>query len=121
MKRKVQLISLEEDDKDLIVAFALDDAKIGVKSLILHRTLFFEELLDEDEKGVNVSLEDDRFDQEHLNMLKEITISNDEISIKSSFREYKLDISSISQSDTKNMISLLKKQNYDNRFTINIV
>ncbi len=121
MKHKVLFINLAEDDKDLIVSFALYDTEMGVKNLILHRTLFFEELLNEDEKGVNVLLEDDHFDQEHFNMLKEITISNDEISIQSSFREYNLDISSISESDKKEMISLLKKQDYDNRVTINIV
>jgi hypothetical protein len=36
MKHKIQFISLEEDDKDLIVSFAVDDEKLGVKSLILH-------------------------------------------------------------------------------------
>lgn len=40
---KVEFISLEEDDKDLIVSFAIEDSRLGVKSLILHRTLFFEE------------------------------------------------------------------------------
>ena len=32
MKHKVQFISLEEDDKDLIVSFAIDDPEMGVKS-----------------------------------------------------------------------------------------
>ena len=60
MKLKVQFINLEEDDKDLIVSFAVDDKEFGMKSLILHRTLFFEEMLDEEEKGVKVSLESRR-------------------------------------------------------------
>ncbi|RZB30560.1 MAG: hypothetical protein SRB1_02840 [Desulfobacteraceae bacterium Eth-SRB1] len=55
MKHKVKFINLEEDDKDLIVSFALDDPEMGVKSLILLRTLFFEEVLDEKERG-NFSL-----------------------------------------------------------------
>ena len=59
MKHRVQFISLEEDDKDLIVSFALDDAEMGVISLILLRTLFYEGLMDEEERGVKVSLEGD--------------------------------------------------------------
>ncbi len=35
MIHKVKFINLEEDDKDLIVSFAVDDPPMGVKSLIL--------------------------------------------------------------------------------------
>ena len=120
MKYKVQFISLEEDDKDLIVSFAVDDAEMGVKSLILLRTLFFEEVLDEGEKGVKVSLEGDYFEKEDFNTLISVKISNDEIEIKSTFREYKLDIYRIPKSEIEDMVELLKKQNHDNRFTIHI-
>jgi len=120
MKYKVQFLSLEEDDKDLIVSFALDDAEMGVISLILLRTLFYEELMDEKERGVKVSLEGDEMELEHLNVLKSITIRADEIEIKSLFREYHLDTSTIEETEKKNMVGLLKKQNYDNRFTIQI-
>lgn len=121
MKHKVQFISLEEDDKDLIVGFAIDDEAMGVKSLILLRTLFMEEFLDENERGVKVSLENDYFEQEHFNILSNIKISSGEIEIKSTFREYSLDISKIPESEIKDMLKLLKKQNHDNRFTITIV
>ena len=118
MIHRVQFISLEEDDKDLIVSFAIDDVNLGVKSLILHRTLFFEHVLDEGERGVRVSLDDDYFDQEDFNMLNSIKISNDEILVESTFREYHLNISRIEDSEIDEMRQLLKKQNYDNRFTI---
>lgn len=120
MKHQVQFISLEEDDKDLIVSFAIDDAAMGVKSLILSRTLFYEELLPEEERGVNVSLEGDHFEQEDFNMLKSIMIRHDEISISSTFGDYRLDISNITEPDIKDMIKLLKKQNYDDRFVMDI-
>ena len=120
MKYKVQFLSLEEDDKDLIVSFALDDAEMGIMSLILLRTLFYEELMDKEERGVKVSLEGDEMEQEHLNVLKSITIRADEIEIKSLFREYHLDTSAIEEAEKKNMVDLLKKQNYDNRFTIQV-
>lgn len=121
MKHKVQFLNLEEDDKDLIVSFAIDDEKMGVKSLLLLRTLFFEEIFDEDERGVKVSLQDDYFEQENFNILSSIKISNREVVIKSTFREYKLDISRVPKSEINDMVKLLNKQNYDNRFTIDIV
>ena len=93
---------------------------MGVKSLILHRTLFFEEVFDEEERGVKVSMEGDYFDQEDYNLLKSIKINDDEIQIKSSFREYRLDVSNIPKIDIKDMLDLLKKQNYDNRFAIRV-
>jgi len=120
MKHKVQFISLEEDEKDLIVSFAVDDSEMGVKSLILLRTLFFEEALDEEEKGVKASLEGDYFEQEDFNILNAIKISDDEIWIKSIYREYQLDTSNIQKSEIEDMVKLLKKQNHDNRFIIHI-
>ena len=118
MKHHVDFISLEENDNDIIISFAIPDNDIIVKSLILYRTFFFEEFLEEEEKGVKVSFEGDHFDKEDFNTLTNIIIKNDEVKIFSSFREYELDISNISKSEIKNMVHLLKKQNYDNRFTI---
>jgi hypothetical protein len=120
MKHRVQFISLEEDEKDLIVSFAIDDPEMGVRSLILLRTLFYEELMDEEEQGVKVSLEGDAFERDYLNVLNGIRIEEDVIEIKSIFREYLLDTSKIEGSEIQEMVKLLKKQNYDNRFTIHI-
>lgn len=120
MKHKVQFISLDEDEKDLILSFAVDDDEMGVKSLILHRTLFFEHFLDEEERGVKVSLEGDSFDQEGFNMLSKISIGNHEIEVVTPFREYHLDTSKIQKNEIEDAVELLKKQNYDNRFSIHI-
>lgn len=120
MKHFTQFINLEEDDKDLIVSFAVDDTEMGVKSLILHRTLLLEHIFDESERGVMVSLEGDYFDNENSNVLINIKISDKEIHITSSFREYDLDISHIEKSEIEEMQRLLNKQNYDNSFTIQI-
>jgi hypothetical protein len=121
MKHKVEFISLEDSDKDIIVSFAIDDFEMGVKSLILHRTLFFEYLLEEAERGVKVSLEGDYFDDEDFNILHEITIADHQIDIKSSFRSYELDVSGIEEREIRDMVRLLNKQNYDNRFQIHLV
>jgi len=120
MRHEVLFISLEEDEKDILISFVIPDKEIDVKSLILHRTFFFEEILDEEEKGVKVSLEGEEFEQDHLNTLKIIEINNKEIKISSKFSEYNLDISRIDDSDINDMRKLLKKQNYDSRFTIEI-
>ena len=120
MRHEVQFISLEEDEKDILISFVIPDKEIGVKSLILHRTLFFEEILDEEEKGVKVSLEGEEFEQDYLNTLIKIEIKNKEIKILSKFSEYNLGLSRIDDTDINDMIKLLKKQNYDSRFTIEI-
>jgi hypothetical protein len=103
MKLKVEFINLEEDDKDLIVSFAIDDGSNGINSLILHRQLFYEGILPDEERGVRVSLEDDSFVQEDFNMLSSIKISNQEIKIKSTYREYVLDISDLRDKERTNI------------------
>ena len=66
-------------------------------------------------------MEGDAIDQEHLNVLKQINIKPDEIEIRSVFNEYRIDISHIVEAkEIDEMLSLLKKQNYDNRFTIQV-
>ena len=120
MTQRIQFLSLEEDEKDIIISFAIDDSDMLVKSLILYRTFSFEEFLDDEERGVKVSLDDDTFEQENYNTLESIKIKNDEIEIVATFRKYKLDISKIDKSDIDEMLRLLNKQNYDNRFTIDI-
>jgi hypothetical protein len=118
--RKVQFIALEEDSKDLIVSFALGDEQGYIESLILLRSLFYEELLNHDERGVKVSLESDVYAEKDRNMLIEIEINGSEIVIRSTFREYKLDISRIDKQEVQDMVKLLKKQNYDDNFTIHV-
>jgi hypothetical protein len=53
-------------------------------------------------------------------VLNSIKIRADEVEIVSLFREYHLDTSMIEESEIQDMVELLKKQNYDNRFAIHI-
>jgi hypothetical protein len=94
-------------------------AKVS-ESLILLRTLLHEEVPDKDERGVRVSLENDEFDEEDRNVLVEMQIENDKIVIRSTFRKYALDVSGIEREDVEEMIRLVRKQNYDNRFRLRI-
>jgi hypothetical protein len=118
MKYTVDFMSFEEDDKDLIISFAIPDEALGVKSLILHRTLFFEEVLDEEEKGVNVSMEGEECENEAFNTLVKIEIKDTEVIICSKYSQYVLDLSRIEALDKSHMIRLLMKQNHDERFLI---
>jgi hypothetical protein len=118
MKYIVDFMSFEENDKDLIISFAIPDEALGVKSLILHRTLFFEEFLDEEEKGVSVSMEGEECENENLNTLVKIEIKDTEVIIYSKYSQYVLDLSRIEASDKSHMVRLLMKQNYDERFLI---
>ena len=120
MTHIVKFINLEETEKDLIISFAIDDHEFDINSLVLLRSLFFEEVLPEEERGVHVTLEGDSYEQEDFNMLNNIKISGNVILIESTFREYHLDISKLEKTDIEKIVKLLKKQNYDNRFTVKI-
>jgi len=118
MNKKVEFISLDEDDTDLIVSFAIADSDWGVKSLILMRTPVLENMMEADERGVNVSFDDDDFGDQDRNMLREVTFRKNAITVVSTFSKYELDVSDVDNSEIEEMIQLLKKQNFDNRFTI---
>ena len=117
---KINFINLEEDDKDLIASFAIEDSQVGVRSLILHRTLFLEEFLDENERGVNVSFGGGADENDDLDMLEQIEISINEIKIRSVSSEYQLDVSQIEPAEIDELVSLLRKQNHDDRFIIHV-
>ena len=119
MSHRVEFISIEEDDKDLIISFAIG-VWPDVKSFFLHRTLFFQDIFDEEEIGVKVSYDGDPFEQENFNLLKLIEISDDKIIVKATFREYELDVSKVEADEKREMMRLLNKQNFDGRFEIKI-
>ena len=115
----VSFISLEEDDKDLIVSFAIRDGEFGIQSLILMRTLFYEEYLDESECGVQLSFENVTDGSDPI-MLQEAIFKNKSLEIKSKNYSFTLDLSKIEDSEITETIALMKKQNHDNRFKITV-
>ena len=118
MENLANFISLEETDKDIIISFAIYNDETSISSLILHRTLFFEEMLPVEERGVHVTYESDRYEQEDFNMLKSIKISDENVLIESTFRQYNVDVSKIEKEEINGMIEILNKQNYDNKFVL---
>lgn len=120
MMRRIQFISIEEDDKDQILSFALDDGGGFVKSLLLHRTRFFEFIFDDSERGTKVSMEGDELDpeQENLNTLQEFEFKGTVLRIVSRFRIYEIDASGLSDEDMAEIRRALEAQNDDDRFVI---
>ena len=114
----VRFISLEEYDNDLIVSFAVDDGEQGVKSLILLRTLLYEELTEIYERGVHVSFEGVTSDEEQPILLKELVRKESEIVVVSEHHSFNLDLSKIEESEIEEMMKLIEKQNHDNSFII---
>jgi hypothetical protein len=117
---RVEFINLEEDENDLIISFAVAHETIGVNSLILHRTMLYEEFLDEEDRGVRVSMEGDNLKFDERNLLQNFKIEDGKIEIVSTCSKYDLDISRIEASEIAVMVELLIKQNYDGRFTLHV-
>ena len=85
-----------EEGDDLIVSFAIECSEPGdVKSLILLRTPDFEFILDEDERGVSVSHDDEP--EVENNLLRRIRVAPQIVVIESTRKRYELDISRINQ------------------------
>jgi len=109
-----------ESGKDLIVSFAIEASDFGeVKSLTLLRTPKYEFLLDEAERGVNVSHEDFLGDEDDY--LEEIELSRTVVRITTSHRRYTLDVRSVDDGEIREVEKILKKMNLDNRFTLSMV
>ncbi len=114
----VTFIAIEEDDKDLIVSFALDDGKGGIRSLILHRTLFFEYVMPDEERGTKVSLEGEYLDEEHLNTLERFEFDVPVLRITSRFRSYEIDARHLEAEEFQQLKKSLARQNHDCRFEL---
>jgi hypothetical protein len=104
-----------EDGKDLIVAFAVMDREdpTEIRSLILHRAPMFESLLDEEERGVQVSFEGDA--DEEQDILEEVRWDEKAatIQLKTRLKTYELDLRNVDGSSVAAMRKLLKKMNHD--------
>lgn len=113
---KAEFVSIEDDEPDLILSFALRDDDRGVKSLTLLRTPLYEGILPPEERGVHVSMEGGR--EDHGNMLEEIHIDNNRVRIHASYERYDVDISAIEKSEHDKMIQIVKQLNFDSCFRV---
>ena len=109
-----------EEGDDLIVSFALECSEPGeVKSLILLRTPKFEFILDEDERGVKVSHDDEP--EVENNLLGRIRIASPMVVIESTYNRYELDVSGVNQEELAEASAILHKMNFDKSFTFEVV
>ena len=108
---RVDFITTERGD-DLIVSFAISasDFPGDVLSLTLLRTPKYEFILDPDEQGVSVSWEEDEDENE---LLLGVERSGDVVKLKTTTRQFILDISHVDGDDLNRMRKVLHKMNFD--------
>ncbi len=111
----VQFISYEDDGTDQIVSFALAYGEMEIRSLTLLRTPKFEAMLDEAERGVSVSLEDETGDDDLLEVVK---IEASRVKIETQSSKYDLNLSRVDPAEVSEMKALIGRMNFDNRFKI---
>ena len=110
----VSFISIEDEPPDLILSFAIWQPEFDdIRSLILMRTPEYEIFIDESERGVKVSDEED--------MLEKIEFGNDFVIITTNNHQFELDLRKIEQEEVEQAKTILKKMNFDNCFEIQIV
>ena len=114
--RTVSFIYTKIED-DLIVSFALSlaDDPTDVDSLTLLRTPKYEVFLEEQERGVKVSLE-----LEDKGLLREVAFHQDAatVHLRTSECDFELDLSGVENADIKHAQTVLKLMNFDGRLKI---
>ena len=115
----VSFITLEDGD-DLIVSFAIVEEDAGeVVSLTLLRTPKYEHILPPDERGVNVSHENDAETDD--DMLAAVDWSGDEVVLLTTHgRRYHLDVHRVDEEEIREAKRFLAKMNADERFSLMI-
>lgn len=112
----VRFITCEDDGTDQIVSFALADGETDIKSLILLRTPKYEAKLDDTERGVSVSLENETGDD--FDALVLFRIAAKRVTLKTRTSRYDLDVSRVDPAEVSEMKALIACMNFDKRFTI---
>jgi chloramphenicol 3-O-phosphotransferase len=90
-----------------------------VKSLTLLRTPKYEFILDDTERGVNVSYDD--FPEDEDDYLERIEVGKDLVRLVTNHRRYMLDVRHVDDDQKRRMKRILRKMNFDNRFTLKVL
>ena len=102
---------------DLVLAFSFDEGtRFGVDGYIIQRTPKFEMILRPDERGPSV----DWTDKDERILLKRVNVTSSKVLIETTRDKYTFDISKISGEEYSDMVSVLKKMNFDNVFDLKI-
>jgi hypothetical protein len=113
---RVSFITVETGD-DLIVSFAVQatDDPMEIDTLTLLRSPKFEFALEDDERGVSVSFERDR--KEEDDWLVEVRYSAKEYTVylKTRRRAFLLDLRKVAPDELVDMRNAFRKMNFDDR------
>ena len=113
----VEFITLEDEDPDLVVSFAL--APHATNSITLMRTPKYESLLPDKERGVVVAAGIHGTDDRELLVSISINIEDGLGAVVSSKKTYELSLTNIPTEDVEASVALLRKMNFDSRFVVN--
>jgi len=115
----VSFIDIEDDPPDLILSFAVWQPELDdIRSIILMRTPEFELLLDESERGVNVS--DEAWLDEEGDRLNQIEFEDDLVRITTNYHQIELDLRKVDKEEIEQAKGILQKMNFDNNFEMRI-
>ena len=112
----VRFINCEDDETDQIVSFALASGETKIRSLTLLRPPKYEAMLDDAERGVSVSLEDETGDD--VDLLTVVRIGANHITIETQASKYGLDVSRVDSVEMSEMKALFERMNFDQKFRI---
>jgi hypothetical protein len=115
------LFMTNQDRSDLIVSFAIEcpDDPGHVKSLILLRTPKFEFILDDHERGVSVSHDDEPEVED--NLLRRLFVGPPMVVIESTYNRYELDVSQVNREQVAEACAIIHKMNFDKSFTFEVL
>ena len=117
----VSFITVEEEDLDLIVAFAVDLGEPGeVASVILMRTPAYEPLLPEEDRGMHVSHELYPEEGDDYEMVRRLRWTGGRVEIVSTLRRYVLDVSRVDAEEVRDAWELLRRMNFDGRSELDL-
>ena len=112
----VNFLTIEEGD-DLILAFSFDEGtRFGMSGFILQRTPKFESFLRPDERGLLV----DWTDEDERILVRKANLTSKQIAFETTRESLLFDVSKISEKEYSEMVSILKKMNFDKAFDLKI-
>lgn len=117
----VSFIDIEETNKDLIIVFAIDTGYGDIKTLMLHRTLFFENNIPEEERGTKVSPVGVDLANDHLSTLECITFDDTVLKIQVRLSYHEINLRKIDLGEIEQIKTSLILHNYDERFEVKVI
>lgn len=116
----VSFIRVEDDDKDLILSFAIDLGEPGeVASLILLRAPVYEPLLPPEERGVKVSHE--LHPEMEYELLRRIRLRQRHVEITThGGQQFFLDVSRVDAEAVNGARKILRRMNFDRSFALDL-